>query len=103
MTRIETIHRIRVLISVAERYRYAFYINRTLTPEECIKEEINGTVPYFSWWDGDTKFTACYIVNCKYNHIFAKGYYTRDGKKTNLTAIKNSLKRLEQQEEKENV
>ena len=125
MTRIETIHKIRALIAVAEHFRYAFYMPPSLTINECIKEHVDdsmpffswvdgdsayentpdivGTVPYFSWLDGNTKFTACYIVKCKENHIFAKGYYTRDGKKTNLTAIKNSLKRLEQeQDEKEN-
>ena len=106
MSRIETIHKIRALIAVAEHYRNAFYMPVPLTMNEVIKEEIRGTVPYFTWWDGNTKFTACYIVKCKENHIFAKGYYTRDGKKTNLKAIKNSLKRLEkeqEQEEKENV
>ena len=106
MTRIETIHKIRALIAVGEHYRNAFYMPAPLTMNDVIQEEIRGAVPYFSWFDGDTKFTACYIVKVKYNHIFAKGYYTRDGKKTNLTAIKNSLKRLEQeqeQEEKENI
>ena len=108
MDRITTIHKIRALISVAEHYRNAFYMPVPLTVNECIQEEIRGAVPYFSWFDGDTKFTAFYIVKCKYNHILAKGFYTRDGKKTNLTAIKNSLKRLEkeqeqEQEKKENV
>ena len=100
MTRIETIHKIRALIAVAEHYRNAFYMPVPLTVNECIQEEIHGTVPYFYWFDGNTKFTACYIVKCKENHIFAKGFYTRNGKKTNLTAIKNSLKRLEAEEEK---
>lgn len=99
MTRIETIHKIRALIAVAEHYRNAFYMPVPLTMNECIQEEIRGAVPYFSWFDGNTKFTACYIVKCKYNHIFAEGFYTRDGKKTNITAIKNSLKRLEQEEQ----
>lgn len=106
MNRIETIHKIHALISVAEHFRNSFYMPVPLTMNEVIQEEISGTVPCFSWWDGNTKFTAFYIVKCKYNHIFAKGFYTRDGKKTNLTAIKNSLKRLEkeqEQEEKENV
>ena len=98
MTRIETIHKIRALISVAEHYRNAIYMPVPLTMNEVIQEEIRGTVPYFSWRDGNSKFTACYIVKCKENYIFAKGFYTRDGKKTNLTAIKNSLKRLEQEE-----
>ena len=103
MTQIETIHKIRALISVAEHYRNAIYMPAPLTMNEVIQEEIRGTVPYFTWWDCNTKFTACYIVKCKYRCIFARGYYTRDGKKTNLTAIKNSLKRLEAEEGKENV
>ena len=103
MTRIETIHKIRALLSVANHYRNAIYMPAPQTMNEVIKEEIRGTVPCFTWWDGNTKFTACYIVKCKDRHIFAKGYYTRDGKKTNITAIKNSLKRLEAEEENENV
>lgn len=106
MTRVETIHKIRALIAVAEYYRNAFYMPMPPTAYGCALEELRGTVPYFSWNDGYHTFTAGYTVKCKYNHIFSKGFYYCDSIKTNLTAIKNSLKRLEkeqEQEEKENV
>ena len=99
MTRIETIHKIRALISVAEHYRNAFYIPMPPTLYGCLLEETRGTIPLFSWVDGYHTFTAGYSVKCQYKHIYAKGSYYCDGKKTNLTAIKNSLKRLEQEEQ----
>ena len=105
MNRHETICHLKVLVAVADHYRYAFY----MTPPSSVAgrrwEEKLRTVPEFSWTEGGHKYTACYKVTCSCAHVYASGYYTRDGKKTNLTAIKNSLKRLEQleQEEKENV
>ena len=100
---ISTIHKIRALISVAENYRNAFYIPIPPTTYGCVLEEIRGTIPLFSWRDGYNTYTAGYSVKCHNYHIYAKGSYYCDGKKTNLTAIKNSLKRLEAEEEKENV
>ena len=106
MNRIETIHQIRALIAVADHYRYSYYMTPSSLAAGRRWEEKRGTVPEFTWTEGGHKFTACYKVSCSCTHVYASGYYTRDGKKTNLTAIKNSLKRLEQeqvQEEKENV
>ena len=105
MDRIETIHQIRALVAVADHYRYAFYMTPSSSAAGRLHEEKRGTVPEFTWTEGGHKYTACYKVTCSCAHVYASGYYTRDGKKTNLTAIKNTLKRLEQleQEEKENV
>lgn len=33
-------------------------------------------------------------MSCSCRKVYATGYYTKDGKKTTLTAIKNSYKRL---------
>lgn len=48
------------------------------------------------WEEGGCVFTAQFITECSCQHIYAKGYYTRNGERTNLTAIKNSLKRLKE-------
>ena len=104
MNRIETVHQIRALIAVAEHYRYAYYMTPSSSAAGRRWEEKRGTVPEFTWTEGGHEYTACYKVTCSCASVYAKGYYTRDGKKTNLTAIKNSLARLEaEQEEKENV
>lgn len=110
MSGIEIIHQIRALIAVADHYRCAFYMTQPSSAGWRRSEEKQGTVPEFSWTEGGHKYTACYKVTCSCAHVYASGYYTRDGKKTNLTAIKNSLRRLEaeqeqkqEQEDKENA
>ena len=106
MTRIETINQIRALVAVADYYRDAIFMTPSSLAAGRRSEEKRGTIPEFSWTEGGHKYTACYKVICSCTHVYASGYYTRDGKKTNLTAIKNSLQRLEaeqKQEEKENA
>ena len=103
MTRVETIHSIRALVAVADHYRYAFYMTPSSLAAGRRWEEKRGTVPEFTWTEGGNKYTDCYKVVCSCAHVYASGYYTRDGKKTNLIAIKNSLKRLEAEEAHENV
>lgn len=102
MNRPETICYLKALVAVADHYRYAFYMTPPSSAAGRRSEEKWGTLPEYTWEEGGEIFTACYKVTCSCAHIYAKGYYTRNGKRTNLTAIKNSLKRLEQ-EEKENV
>ena len=46
------------------------------------------------WEEGGHKYSAMYVVDCSCKNVYAKGYYTKDGNKTTLTAIKNSYKRL---------
>ena len=105
MNKPETILALKHLVEMADHYRYAFYMTPPSSAAGRRSEERRGTVPELTWTEGGHKYTACYKVTCSCVHVYANGYYTRDGKKTNLTAIKNSLKRLEQleQEEKENV
>ena len=106
MNRPETILALKRLVEIADHYRYAFYMTPSSSAAGRRLEEKRGTVPEFTWTENGHKFTACYKVTSSCDHVYASGYYTRDGKKTNLTAIKNSLKRLEaeqEQEEKENV
>lgn len=106
MDRIETINLLKKLVATADHYRYAFYMTPSSLAAGRRWEEKRGTVPEFAWTEGGREYTACYKVICSCDHVYASGYYTRDGKKTTLTAIKNSLKRLEaeqEQEEKGNV
>ena len=102
MDRIETINLLKKLVATADHYRYAFYMTPSSLAAGRRLEEKRGTVPEFTWTEGGHKYTACYKVTCSCSNVYASGYYTRDGKKTNLTAIKNSLKRLEMYEMEEN-
>lgn len=56
-----------------------------------------------TWRDGKDVFTASYSVQMTCHNVYARGTYTRNGVKTNLTAIKNSYKRLLEQMEKANA
>ena len=47
-----------------------------------------------SWTEGGHEYTAAYNVKCSCRNVYARGEYTKDGKKTTLTAIKNSLNRM---------
>lgn len=47
-----------------------------------------------AWEEGGHTYTAAYTVECSCNNVYARGTYTRDGKPTTLTAIRNSYKRL---------
>lgn len=52
------------------------------------------------WEENGHEFSAEFSVKCTCSNIYAYGTYTRDGKKTTLTGIKNSLKRMEQEVER---
>lgn len=99
MNRHETICYLKALVAVADYYRYSFYMTPPSSAAGRRYEEKRATVPEFTWIEGGHKYTACYKVTCSCTYVYARGYYTRDGKKTNLTAVKNSLKRLEQEQE----
>jgi len=51
-----------------------------------------------AWSEGGHDYTAKFDVSCTCSGVYAKGTYTRDGKATTLTAIRNSYKRLLQAE-----
>ena len=46
------------------------------------------------WEEGGHTYSAEYTVKCSCRNVYAKECYYKDNKKTTLTAIKNSLKRL---------
>lgn len=48
------------------------------------------------WTEGGHDYTAAFDVRCSCCHVYAKGEYTKDGKKTTLKAIKSSLRRLKE-------
>ena len=57
----------------------------------------------FEWSESGDTYTAGFIYEESRNNVYTYGVYTRNGKKTTLTAIKNSLKRMEQRQRKERV
>lgn len=84
------------IIVLAEKMRRAYFY----TPDSravCRRyyEEKHST-DKVEWEEGGCVFAAQFITECSCKHVYAKGCYTRNGERTTLTAIKNSLKRLKE-------
>lgn len=50
--------------------------------------------PEVAWTEGGHDYTARFDYRETCSHVYASGCYTRDGVKTTLTAIRNSLRRM---------
>ena len=95
MNKKELIDKVKAIVEEAEQMKKAYF----WTPDSCAagrrayeRRHSHGEV---EWLDGKDIYTAEYIVDCSCKNIYARGVYTRNGEKTTLAAIKNSLKRLE--------
>lgn len=51
--------------------------------------------PLVEWDEGGHHYTAQFDVTCTCSHTEAAARYTEDGKRTTAIAIRNSLKRME--------
>lgn len=52
-------------------------------------------IPTFSFYESGNLYTVKFTVEQSRHNTYVKTLYTRNNKKTTLTAIKNALKRLE--------
>lgn len=90
----EIIIAVAAIIAEAETMKnaYFFYSPSSASSrryyEKCHSHEI------VEWEENGHKYTAEYTVSCSCKNVYAKGHYTKDGKDTTLTAIKNSYKRM---------
>ena len=90
----ETIVRLEDIIEEAQKLKNAYFFTLPRTSNERRRYEEEHSWDMVSWEENGDEYTAEFKVDCTGSHIYAKGYYTKNGNKTNLTAIKNSLKRL---------
>ena len=88
------VNQIENLIATAEKFRNSYFWNPPSSAGGRRSYEKYHSIPEFCWQEGGHEYTASYTVSCSCRNIYASGSYTKDGKKTTLTAIKNSLKRL---------
>lgn len=89
------IMKIKNIIGLAEKFRSSYFWTPPATANARRAYEAKNSQEEISWQEGGNTYTAEYIVECSCRNIYARGIYTKDGRKTNITAIKNSLKRLE--------
>lgn len=90
----EIIESIRKIIDTAEKFRSAYFWSSPSCAASRRWMEKQNSVSEITWDEGGHTYTASYSVTCSCKNVYASGYYTKDGKKTTLTAIKNSYKRL---------
>ena len=90
----ETIAAIAAIIDTAERLRNSYFfppLQSAGTRRSYEKRHTHDTV---TWTESGHTYTAAYSVRCTCSAVYASGDYTRDGKKTTLTAIRNSYNRM---------
>ena len=89
------IDQIRAIVDEAAVMKNAYFFTSPSSASSRRSYERYHSHPLAEWVEGGHTYTAEFIVLCSCHNVYARGEYTRDGKKTTLTAIKNSLKRME--------
>lgn len=85
---------IKTIIDEAETMRSAYFFTPPGNANGRRYYERKHSHDRIEWQEGGHTYTAAYTVSCSCKNVYAYGEYTRDGKKTTLTAIRNSYKRL---------
>lgn len=89
-----TIKAIEAIIAEAENFKGAYFFRPPMSASCRRSYEKRHTHETVAWEEGGHQYTAAYAVTCSCSNVYASGTYTKDGKKTTITAIRNSLKRL---------
>ena len=95
MKNAEIIASLESIIDAAEYMKNAYFFTPPTNASGRRAYEKRWTRPEIEWTEGGHTYTAAYTVSCSCRNVYAVGTYTRDGKKTTLTAIRNSLHRLQ--------
>lgn len=94
LTMTKVIGKLEYLFDQARKYKNCYFWNSYGNSQERDRKSRAESIPEFSWDEGGHHYTAEFVVEYRYSYVKATGYYTKDGKITNLTAIKNSYKRM---------
>ena len=89
------INQLRDLVTKAEKLHGCFFWTAPKTAADRRYMESRWSTPLLKWIDNDHIYTAEITVRVSCRNVYATTSYTKDGKVTNLTAIRNSLHRLE--------
>lgn len=94
MTNNEIRESIQAIIRVAETAKNAYFWKPAPTAGGRRQNERRRARPEITWTEGGHTYTAEFRYQESCSNVYAYGVYTRDGKKTTLTAIRNSYNRL---------
>lgn len=95
MTRQEIIQALRDIVAEADAMKSAYFFTPPAGAGARRSYEKRHSHDKIEWEEGGHTYSAAYTVRCSCKNVYTDGVYTRDGKKTTLTAIKNSLRRME--------
>ena len=87
---------IEMIVDEAERMKKAYFYTPPMNAAGRRSYEQYHSHGPVEWSEGGHTYSAEYSVSCSCHNVYAKGIYYRDGNKTTLTTIKNSLKRLKE-------
>lgn len=89
-----TITAIAAIIDLAQEMKNAYFFAVPSNARARRAYEYAHSIPTVEWDEGGHHYTAEYTTSCSCSNVYAKGSYTRDGKPTTLTAIRNSYRRM---------
>lgn len=90
----DTLHQIDTLLTIAQRHKNSYFWTPPGHAAERRAYEKRNSVELITWEEGGHEYTAEYTVSCSCKNVYAYGNYTRDGKRTTITAIRNSYLRM---------
>lgn len=90
----ETLTTLGEIIDTAEKFKNAYFWSPPSSARGRRWMESKNSYSIIEWVESGNTYTASYNVRCSCRNVYAYGYYTKNGKTTNLTAIRNSYKRL---------
>ena len=95
VSKVELIAAIKKVVSEADYMRNSYFFIPSGNAASRRSYEKWHSVPEITWAEGNNTYTAEFVTKCSCKNVYASGIYTKNGNKTTLTTIKNSLKRLE--------
>lgn len=93
----EIVAAVAAIIAEAETMKNAYFFSSPASASSRRSYEKYHSHELVEWEENGHKYTAEYTVSCSCRNVYASGTYTKDGKKTTLTAIKNSYKRMSEE------
>ena len=91
----ETLNAVRDILMQAAKFSRVYWLRPQTTANSRREIERKESRPAVEWYESGHHYTARFDLICYCGHTEAKGYYTKDGKRTNAKAIRNSANRME--------
>ncbi|MBE5817928.1 MAG: hypothetical protein E7312_02625 [Clostridiales bacterium] len=92
----ELIEKLNNLVDIADYMKNSYFFSPPRNPEARKSYEERYSTELIKWEESGNSYSARYTTECRGRCVYAWGRYRKNGEKTNLKAIKYSLKRLEE-------